>query len=297
MNIYLKRISAGQRWLLLSLLPLAMLLCYTWLVTSGSLDALTVHQEQWLLQRPLTRFDCVVYQWRYLGEAPVSLVQLLVVCVVCWLLKYPLRVGFVLLVLFGVGLSVEYLGKQYIYQPMPSAFEAGMSSLGCPQIWRVSRLKLIPLSLGAWWVAPDAPQFRVAEAQAAATAAFSPGANSNEDYYAYIGYPSGHAYRWMLIGLVALWLTWRHVRKRFLRRLLMVVFLALAFAGGFGQFYIGAHLLTDLLGGYLLGAFLACCAIAALRAAERRNRWTSEEIARTGVSSAPILNETRHLSV
>lgn len=224
------------------------------------------------MQRPLTRFDCVVYQWRNLGEAPVSLILLLVVCVVCWLLKYSLRVAFVLLLLFGTGIGVEYLGKQYIYQPMPAAFGTGMASLGCPQIWRVSHLKLIPLSLGAWWVAPDAPPFRVAEEQAAATAPFSLNANSNEEYDAYTGYPSGHAYRWMLIGLVALWLTWRHVRKRFLRRLLMVIFLALAFAGGCGQFYIGAHLLTDMLGGYLLGAFLACCAIAALHASEKRNR-------------------------
>ena len=295
--MYLKRISASQQWLLLSLIPLAMLLCYTVFVTNGNLGALTVHQEQWLLQRPLTRFDCVVYQWKYLGEAPVSLALLLVVCVACWLLKYPLRVAFVLLLMLSAGLGVEYLGKQYIYQPVPVTFDAGMSSLGCPQIWRVSHLKLIPLSLGAWWVAPDAPQFRVAEAQAAATASFSLGANSNEEYYAYTGYPSGHAYRWMLIGLVALWLTWRHVIKRFLRRLLMVVFLALAFAGGLGQFYIGAHLLTDMLGGYLLGAFLACCAIAALRASEKRNRWTREETARAGASPAPTLYETRYTPV
>jgi membrane-associated phospholipid phosphatase len=273
MNMYLKRISVSQRWLLLSLIPLAMLLCSTVPVTNGSLDMLTVHQEQWLLQRPITRFDCVVHQWKYLGEAPVSLALLLVICIVCWLLKYPLRVAFVLLLLLGAGLGVEYLGKQYIYQPVPPAIETGISSLNCPQIWRVSHLKLIPLSLGAWWVAPDAPQFRVAEARAAASASFSVDANSNEDYYASSGYPSGHAFRWMLIGLVALWLTWRHVRKRFVRRLLMVVFLALAFAGGCGQFYIGAHLLTDMLGGYLLGAFLTCCAIAVLRASETRNRW------------------------
>jgi len=279
--MYLKRISASKRWLLLSLIPLAMLLCYTALVTNGSLDMLTVHQEQWLLQRPLTRFDCVVYQWRYLGEAPASLALLLVVCVVCRLLKYPLRVAFILLLLLGAGLGVEYLGKQYIYQPVPSAFGAGMSALGCPQIWRVSHLKLIPLSLGAWWVAPGAPQFRVEDEQAAATAAFSLDANNNEVYYAYPGYPSGHSTRWMLIGLVALWLTWRHVRKRFSRRLLMLVFLALAFAGGFGQFFIGAHLLTDMLGGYLLGAFLACCAIAALRAGETRNRWVGAEKTRS----------------
>jgi membrane-associated phospholipid phosphatase len=271
MSRFLKRISASQRWLLLSLIPLALLLCYTVLVTSGSLDMLTAHQEQWLLQRPITRFDCVVYQWKYLGEAPASLALLLIVCVVCWLLKYPLRVAFVLLLLLGAGVGVEYLGKQYIYQPMPAAFDVGMNSLACPQIWRVSHLKLIPLSLGAWWVAPDAPQFRVAEARAAATASLN--TKSNEDYYAYSGYPSGHSFRWMLIGLVALWLTWRHVRRRFARRLLMVVFLALAFAGGLGQFYIGAHLLTDMLGGYLLGAFLVCCAIATLRASETRNRW------------------------
>jgi membrane-associated phospholipid phosphatase len=274
MSRYLKHISASQRWLLLSLIPLAMLLCYTVLVTSGSLGALTVHQEQWLLQRPITRFDCVVAQWKYLGEAPASLALLLVVCVVCWLLKYPLRVAFVLLLLLGAGLGVEYLGKQYIYQPTPASFEVGMNSLGCPQIWRVSHLNRIPLLLGAWWVAPDAPQFRVAEARAAATASFSVDAISNEDYSAYSGYPSGHSFRWMLIGLVALWLTWRHVRRRFARRLLMFVFLALAFAGGLGQFYIGAHLFTDMLGGYLLGAFLTCCAIASLRTSETRNRWT-----------------------
>src|SRR5579859_7729942 len=288
--MYLKRISADRRWLLLSLIPLAMLLCYTVLVTSGSLDVLTVHQEQWLLQRPITPFDCVVYQWKYLGEAPASLALLLVVCVVCWRLKYPLRMSFVLLLLMGAGLGVEYVGKQYIYQPTPAAFEVGMNSLACPQIWRVSRLQRIPLSLGAWWVAPDAPPFRVADARAAASAAFSLDATSNEEYYAYSGYPSGHSFRWMLTGLVALWLTWRHVRKRFLRRLLMAVFLALAFAGGCGQFYIGAHLFTDLLGGYLLGAFLACCAIATLRASETHNRWTRASSARTP-------HKTWHISV
>jgi len=274
MSMDLKRIPAIYRWLSLSLIPLAMFLLYTRLVTNGSLAALTVHQEQWLLQRPITRFDCVVYQWKYLGEAPVSLLLLLVLCVVCWLLKYRLRVALLLLLLFGMGLGVEYMGKQDIAQPVPQAFQDGMGSLACPQIWRVSHLKLIPLSLGMWWVAPAAPQFRAAEAQAAAAADYTSGGNNAGDYYGYAGYPSGHAYRWMLIGLVALWLAWRHVRKPFWRWLLMLFFLTLAFGGGFGQFYIGAHLLTDMLGGYLLGAFLACCAIAVLYATETRNRWS-----------------------
>ena len=124
-----------------------------------------------------------------------------------------------------------------------------------------------------WWVAPDAPSFRIAEARAAAVAVYPTNVNSEEGYYAYFGYPSGHSYRWMLIGLVAFWLAWRQVRQRFWRWVLMLVFLALAFGGGLGQFYIGAHLLTDMLGGYLLGAFLACCAIAVLCVTETRNRW------------------------
>src|ERR1700680_4311973 len=96
MNIVLKRIPAVYGWLLLSLVPLALFLIYTLLVTNGSFAALTVHQEQWLLQRPLTRFDCVVAEWDYAGEAQASLIILLVICAVCWLLKYRLRVAFVL---------------------------------------------------------------------------------------------------------------------------------------------------------------------------------------------------------
>lgn len=277
MSMYLKRIPAIYQWLLLALVPLAGFVVYTMLVVNDSLAALTVQQEQWLLQRPLARFDCVVYQWKYLGEAPVSLVLLLMVCVVCLLLKYRLRFAFALLLLFGTGIGVEVLGKQYIAQPVPAAFGTGMAALGCPQIWRVSHLRLIPLSLGVASVAPDAPSFRVAEKQAAASAVLSIDGSNDDSYFGYTGYPSGHSYRWMLIGLVALWLTWRQVRKRFLRRLLMLVFLALSFAGGFGQFYIGAHLFTDMIGGYLLGAFLACCAIAVLCATETLNRWTRHD--------------------
>ena len=273
MSVSLKRVPAIYWWLLLALLLLALFVVYTALVTSDSLAALTVRQEQWLLQRPLARFDCVVYQWRYLGEAPVSLALLLIICVVCIRLKYRLRFAFALLLLFSTGIGVEVLGKQYVAQPVPAAFGTGMEALGCPQIWRVSHLKLIPLSLGVASVAPAAPSFRVAEKQAAASAVFSLSGGSDDSYFGYTGYPSGHSYRWMLIGLVALWLTWRQVRKRFLRGLLMLVFLALAFAGGIAQFYTGAHLFTDMIGGYLLGALLACCAIAVLRATETRNRW------------------------
>lgn len=277
MSMYLKRIPVIYRWLLFALVLLAGFVVYTMLVVNDSLVALTVRQEQWLLQRPLARFDCVVYQWKYLGEAPVSLALLLIVCVVCLLLKYRLRFAFALLLLFGTGIGVEVLGKQYIAQPVPAAFGTGMAALGCPQIWRVSHLRLIPLSLGVASVAPDAPSFRVAEKQAAASAVLSMDGSNDDGYFGYTGYPSGHSYRWMLIGLVALWLTWRQVRKRFLRRLLMLVFLALAFAGGFGQFYIGAHLFTDMIGGYLLGMFLACCAIAVLSVTETRNRWTHHD--------------------
>jgi membrane-associated phospholipid phosphatase len=109
-----------------------------YLVSTGSLTALTLGQEQWLLQRPLTRFDCVVRQWKSVGEAQISVIIVLALCIVCWLL--------------------------------------------------------------------------------------------------------------------------------------MALALALAFGGGIGQFYIGGHLFTDTMGGYLLGTCFGCCAIAFLHCNETRSR-------------------------
>ena len=58
-----------------------------------------------------------------------------------------------------------------------------------------------------------------------------------------------------------------------MRRLLLVITLAIAFGGGLLLVYTGSHLVTDLLAGYLIGASAACCAIGLLAQNEiRRNK-------------------------
>lgn len=57
--------------------------------------------------------------------------------------------------------------------------------------------------------------------------------------------------------------------RRWLRARLMTLALAIGFGGGFSIFYIGQHLFSDLIGGYLLGAALPCCAIGLLLVNER----------------------------
>ncbi len=79
----------------------------------------------------------------------------------------------------------------------------------------------------------------------------------------------------------------KHVRKRLLRRLLLVITLAVAFGGGLSLVYIGSHLATDLLAGYLIGASAACCAIGLLAQNEiRRNKQRPKE---TGPGASPVL--------
>lgn len=68
----------------------------------------------------------------------------------------------------------------------------------------------------------------------------------------------------MILELIGGWLIWRDVRYRLVRVILLGMALAVAFGGGFTLFYIGGHLITDMVADYLVGASAACCVIGLL---------------------------------
>ncbi len=260
---------AGRgRWLpLISLAALALFIVYTILVASGALLYPTMYQEQWLLQRPLTGFDCVLRQWGNIGDPLPTLLFVLALGGLCLVLRYRTRVLLYLCLLFLLGVAAEWLGKQYFAQPVPGKIYVGLTSLSCPQIWKISHATRLKIDLGMWWLAPPVSHVRALNAWYSATTPFS-----FADAQTVYGYPSGHAIRWCFIGLVACWLAWRQVKWWPLRVLSMALALLVAFGGGFAQFFIGYHLTTDLIGGYLLGICLACLAIILLGRNERRSR-------------------------
>jgi membrane-associated phospholipid phosphatase len=264
----LKRIPIVYRWFLASLVLLLLFILYTGIFSSGVLINLTLYADQWLLHRPLTSVDCVFRQWKSLGDPPFSAFLIVVLGVVCLWLGYRKRVLPYLVLLLVVGLGVEFVGKQLFFQPLPNSLGYGMNTLWCPQVLRQPRSVRLMVMLGMWWEARPVSAKQIRKEQYSATTPFTlDEANLNN------GYPSGHAIRWSFLGLVVGWLFWRHIRCRFLRRLLMMIAFAIAFAGGFLMFYIGLHLLTDITGGYLFGATMACCAIALLTRNESRNRF------------------------
>lgn len=80
---------------------------------------------------------------------------------------------------------------------------------------------------------------------------------------------------------------------RVVRWLLIILALLVAVGGGFAQFYIGYHLGTDVLAGYLIGASSACCAIGLLlRNGTRSQALHTTPMTPTGsvtTSHAPLL--------
>jgi membrane-associated phospholipid phosphatase len=262
----LKRIPTSRLWFLAALVLLALFGIFTIIFSTGMLLYPTLHIEQWLLHRPLTSIDCVFVEWKQLGEVGASLLGTLVLGGVCVLLGYRRRILPYLFLLMLLGVGAEYGGKQYFPQVVPANTQFGMNSLACPQMWRQPRSTKIMVALGMWWMAPPARPGRIRNEQFSATAPLTIDDNARMAF----GYPSGHAIRWFFIGFVAFWLAWRHVKFRLLRLLLMALALAAAFGGGFAQFYIGVHLSTDLIAGYLLGASLACCAIGLLLLNEKK---------------------------
>ena len=260
---------------------LAFFLLYTAIFLTGALLSPTLRLEQWLLHRPLTGIDCVLHQWKKFGEVPMSLFFTFLLGIGCLWLGYRRRVLPYLLLLMVLGIGSEAVGKQIFPQPVPVSLVVGMSNLRCQQVSDQSPLSLeVKLVLGMWWEAPPAPAGLIHRTLVSATTPFTLHVTAT-----YQGYPSGHAIRWMFLGLILSWLVWKHVRKRLLRRRLLVITLVVAFGGGLSLVYIGSHLTTDLLAGYLIGASAACCAIGLLAQNEiRRNKQRPIE---TGPGASP----------
>jgi membrane-associated phospholipid phosphatase len=269
MHTKLKQVPTAYRWFFAAGVFLILFMVYTIIFSTGVLLIPTLRFEQLLLHRPVTRFDCVLSEWKVFGEAPASALLTLVLGLACLWLGYRRRVLAYLFLLLLVGIGVEYVGKDYLAQSVPNFIQRGMDALSCPQLYNQPRSVKFIVTLGVWWQAPPIPEKRLQRVQRAATAALDSG-GTYSDY----GYPSGHAIRWIFIGLLACWLFWRQVRYRILRWLLMALAFAIALGGGFAQVYLGFHLTTDLVAGYLFGASTACCAIGLLLLNETRNRYT-----------------------
>jgi membrane-associated phospholipid phosphatase len=252
-------IAPAHKWFILATVLFALFLLYTAIFSTGALLNLTLQQEQWLLHRPLTGVDCVFRQWKRFGEVPFSLFFTCLLGIGCLLLGYRRRILPYLLLLLLLCVGIEYEGKQIFPQPIPDSIQFGLSTLTCPQMAHAPRSLELLVTLGMWWEAPLISARRIRNEHLSATTPFT--LDEASDNYSY---PSGHAIRWMFLGLILSWLVWRHMKHRWLRVPLLMLTLLIALGGGFALFYNGGHLATDLTAGYLVGASAACCAIGLL---------------------------------
>ena len=253
-----KRSQAPQayKWFALAGGLLLLFLVYTALLKLHVLNFSTFLAEQWLLHRPLTRLECTFVEWQNLGDALVSLGLLAALGATCIWLGYRWRVMPYLLCLGLLCVGCEIGGRELLSQPLSHTLRAGMMVLSCPQITGQPLATQLSAAAGIWWNVPTiAPQL-VLRAQEAAT-----GPVTFDPFAAARSYPSGHAMRWALLGLLSCWLCARHIKQPVIQIFLMILTLIIAIGGGLLQFYDGVHLLTDTLAGYLLGAAAACCAI------------------------------------
>jgi membrane-associated phospholipid phosphatase len=234
-------------------------LVYSGIYASGVLNIQTLEIERALLLRPVTRVDCMFYEWRHLGEVPVSLVITLILGSICILSGFRRRVVLFLLLLLLVGGGVELVGKKALALPLPPTLRSGMTVLECPQLSHTTFAEHLIAGTAQWSKIPEPPQVQVSWAREVATMPFVFEAGASEN-----SFPGGHAMRWMFLGLVEGWLCWRLIRNRLLRTFLLLLCCLFSFAGGLMQFYIGVHFITDTISGWLFGAALACYAITLL---------------------------------
>lgn len=253
-------------WLIASGVVGLLFILYTIVFMTGALDTSTLQVEHWLLERPVSGLDCTFYEWRHVGEVQTCVVLMLILSGIYLLAGFRRRVVLYLFILLGLSVIIEVVGKTLLHAPLPDTLRSGMTVLSCPQLQNAPSSQRAAAFVGLLGRVPAAPANQVSWLR---TVAQMPLSTMTLSEYSR-SYPAGHAARWCLLCLPVAWLCWQRVRPLVLRTLLMLFFGVLAFMGGFMQFYIAAHLLTDTIAGYLLGICLACCAIAVLSFNDKR---------------------------
>ncbi len=268
----LKACPDARKWLILACILTVAFLIYCAVYATGVTNMWTLEVERWLVGRPESRIDCVLSVWRNLGEIPAAVALLGLIGVACIVGWYRKRVLPLLLLLLLLGVGVETLGKAVIAVPLPNTLRSGMTDLTCPQMDQSSdliqlELTRIGVALGMVNLVAPPSQARISWSQEVSQMPLDLKASEPEH-----SFPGGHAMRWSFIWLLVSWLAWRHVRPRFLSALLTALLFVFAFVGGFIQFYIGVHFISDTIAGYLFGGALACCAIAILLLNDTRTK-------------------------
>src|SRR5216683_2991135 len=97
----------ARKWIILSSVLGALFLIGTIIYVTGVLFLPTLLVERWLLLRPETGIDCVLIEWRNLGEIPAALILTSLLGIACLLGGYRRRVLplLLLLLLFSVGIE------------------------------------------------------------------------------------------------------------------------------------------------------------------------------------------------
>jgi membrane-associated phospholipid phosphatase len=248
---------AARKWIILSLVLGSLFLIGTIIYVTGVLFLPTLLVERWLLLRPETGIDCVLVEWRNLGEVPTTLILTALLGIVCVLEGYRRRVLPLLLLLLLLSVGIEGVGKLSISVPLSLTLRSAMTDLSCPQFAGKSQLFKLEVGLAMVNKVPAQSPGMIRWSHTVAAMPIDLTTSVREH-----SYPSGHAARWSFIWFLAAWLAQRHIRPRLLGGLLAALLFVFAFMGGFIQFYTGVHFISDVLAGYLLGGALACAAIA-----------------------------------